>query len=60
MENLERQPIPQTPVTSDPVELELIAIHEIASHPELLQLQLLCMGGLAVASSLEAALEDDS
>lgn len=58
MANYNRQPIPQAPGTGDPVELELIAIHEFASHPELLHLQLLCIGGMAVASSVESALED--
>lgn len=59
MSNHNRQPIPRSPGVIEPVELELIAIHELATHPELLQFQLLCMGGMAVASSVEAAIQPD-
>lgn len=46
------------PQSSSPIELELLALHELAVHPEALQLQLLMLGGLALSSAIQSAIEE--
>ena len=55
MANPNLQPQPQTP---DPIELQLLALHELATNHQLLQLQLLKLSGAMIALSVEEALDE--
>lgn len=50
-----RQEVPQN---TDPVELELIALHELATQPVALPATLAFMGCIAFVATLEAATEE--
>ena len=57
MRNPNQQPLPQA-TDPNPVELELLAIQELATHPEALQVQLVFMAALAVSGAIESMATD--